>query len=172
MKSILANYLKYNHWANKKMCKYLSTIGRAEEMNTSHEHVYLTIKKIILHIADGEQTWLARLNGDNIPHMHNLDMEGSFSTICELIMKNSQEFIRFINDKDDLFFEAKTDYINLKGKTFSQNNAEIILHCMNHSTFHRGQVINMLRQVGYTDQSASDFIMFLREQQQTLSVEG
>jgi uncharacterized damage-inducible protein DinB len=43
---------------------------------------YQTIKKVILHIADAEQTWLARLNGKNIPHMHNLDASSSFADIC------------------------------------------------------------------------------------------
>jgi uncharacterized damage-inducible protein DinB len=164
MKSLLLNYLRYNHWANQKMCKYLSAIANPEE-NPAKENGYATIKKVIMHIADGEQTWLSRLNGDNIPHMHNLDIEGSLSGICDLILKNSSVFIEFIESKNDSFFNESTGYINLKGKSFTQNNAEIILHCMNHSTFHRGQVINMLRNVGYTDQSASDFIMFIREQQ-------
>jgi uncharacterized damage-inducible protein DinB len=95
--------------------------------------------------------------------MHNLDIGGNLHSICGLVRKNSSDFIDFASSQDDFFFTSSTDYINLKGKKFSQNNAEIILHCMNHSTFHRGQLISMLRHVGYTDQSASDFILFLRE---------
>jgi uncharacterized damage-inducible protein DinB len=95
--------------------------------------------------------------------MHKLDSSGSFAGICSTIRNNSVDFIEFVSGKDDQFLLSVTEYVNLKGKTFSQNNAEIILHCMNHSTFHRGQVMSMLRYVGYTDQSASDFIMFLRE---------
>ncbi|MBC7744500.1 MAG: hypothetical protein H7096_05305 [Flavobacterium sp.] len=171
MKPLLINYLKYNHWANQKMCKYLSSIENPVE-NPNKESLYVTIKKVILHIADGEQTWLSRLNGENIPHMHNMDLQGSFSGICELILNNSAAFIDFIEHKSDSFFNANTEYINLKGKSFTQNNAEIILHCMNHSTFHRGQIINMLRNVGYTDQSASDFIMFLREREPSSSIKA
>ncbi|WP_026899101.1 DinB family protein [Daejeonella oryzae] len=171
MKSILVNYLRYNHWANQKMCNYLSTIDYVEE-NSSKQDEYFAIKNIMLHIADGEQTWLSRLNGENIPHMHNLDLNGSFKSICHLILNNSKLFIEFADQKKDSFFKDNTEYINLKGVNFKQNNAEIILHCMNHSTFHRGQVINMLRHVGYTDQSASDFIMFLREQEAESSIEN
>jgi uncharacterized damage-inducible protein DinB len=162
MKTLLLNYLEYNHWANEKMCNYLSGIDEAEIV-TNKKAEYQTIKKVILHIADGEQTWLARLNGKNIPHMHKLDSSGSFAGICSTIRNNSVDFIEFVSGKEDQFLLSVTEYVNLKGKTFSQNNAEIILHCMNHSTFHRGQVMSMLRYVGYTDQSASDFIMFLRE---------
>jgi len=162
MKTILLNYLQYNHWANEKMCNYLSGV-QEDEILANKKAEYHTIKKVILHIADAEQTWLARLNGKNIPHMHKLDSSGSFADICSTIRNNSADFIEFISTKNDQFFLSATEYINLKGKTFSQNNAEIILHCMNHSTFHRGQVMSMLRHVGYTDQSASDFIMFLRE---------
>jgi len=162
MKSLLINYLEYNQWANEKMCKYLAGIDELDIV-VNKQNEYMTIKKIIMHIADGEQTWLARLNGQNIPHMHNLDIGGNLTSICELVRKNSSDFIDFASSQDESFFSSGTDYINLKGKKFSQNNAEIILHCMNHSTFHRGQLISMLRHVGYTDQSASDFILFLRE---------
>ncbi len=162
MKPLLLNYMEYNHWANEKLCKYLAGIHEPD-IEPDKESEFMTIKKIIMHIADGEQTWLARLSGKNIPHMHNLDPLGSFVVLCGMIQKNSLTFIDFIFRKDEDFFTSSTEYINLKGKSFTQNNAEIILHCMNHSTFHRGQVMNMLRHVGYTDQSASDFIMFLRE---------
>jgi uncharacterized damage-inducible protein DinB len=162
MKSLLLNYLQYNHWANEKMCNYLSGVDE-DEILANKKAEYQTIKKVILHVADSEQTWLARLNGKNIPHMHKLDSSGSFAGICSTIRNNSVDFIEFVSGKDDQFLLSVTEYVNLKGKTFSQNNAEIILHCMNHSTFHRGQVMSMLRYVGYTDQSASDFIMFLRE---------
>ena len=162
MKSLLLNFLQYNHWANEKMCKYLSGVDE-DEIVKKKKAEYHTIKKVILHIADAEQTWLARLNGKNIPHMHNLDAGKGFAEICKIIRSNSADFIDLISAQEDEFFLSSTEYINLKGKTFSQNNSEIILHCMNHSTFHRGQVMCMLRHVGYTDQSASDFIMFLRE---------
>lgn len=162
MKSLLINYLQYNHWANEKMCKYLEGIDEPTIASNEREK-FETIKSIILHIANTEQTWLGRLSGKNIPNMYNLDTSKSFSDICKSIRKNSDEFIIFLSGKDDNFFLLSTEYVNLKGQTFSQNNAEIILHSMNHSTFHRGQVMSMLRHVGYTDQSASDFIMFLRE---------
>lgn len=164
MKPLLINYQQYNHWANEKMCNYLTGVDEAD-IEVKKQSEFMTIKKVIMHIADAEQTWLARLNGKNIPHMHNLDISGTFGSICGLIMKNSSNFIEFVIKKEDNFFFASTEYINLKGKTFTQNNAEIILHCMNHSTFHRGQVMCMLRHVGYTDHSASDFIMFLREKE-------
>ena len=162
MKAILNNYLQYNLWANEKICKYLAGVNELD-IASDRQNEFMTIKKIIMHIADAEQTWLARLDGKNVPHMHNLDATRGFTDICKTIRNNSADFIDFISGQEDQFFLSGTEYINLKGKTFSQNNAEIILHCMNHSTFHRGQVICMLRHVGYTDQSASDFIMFLRE---------
>jgi uncharacterized damage-inducible protein DinB len=134
MKSLLLNYLQYNHWANEKMCNYLSGVDE-DEILANKKAEYQTIKKVILHVADSEQTWLARLNGKNIPHMHKLDSSGSFAGICSTIRNNSVDFIEFVSGKDDQFLLSVTEYVNLKGKTFSQNNAEIILHCMNHSNF-------------------------------------
>ncbi len=70
MESLRLNYLQYNHWVHEKMCNYLSEIDETEIV-ANKKADYQTIKKVILHIADAEQTWLARLNGKHIPHMHN-----------------------------------------------------------------------------------------------------
>jgi uncharacterized damage-inducible protein DinB len=38
-----------------------------------------------------------------------------------------------------------------------------VVHVVNHSTYHRGQVATMLRQLGKTPQS-TDYLLFLDEQ--------
>ena len=43
----------------------------------------------------------------------------------------------------------------------NKNAADMILHCMNHSSFHRGQVINMFRQLEFESIPRTDIIYFL-----------
>jgi uncharacterized damage-inducible protein DinB len=38
----------------------------------------------------------------------------------------------------------------------------MLLHCFNHSTQHRGQVITMMRTVGLVDIPANDLVVFQR----------
>ncbi len=41
--------------------------------------------------------------------------------------------------------------------------AEAVLHCMNHSTFHRGQLITIFRQLGFKKLFSTDLIAFSRD---------
>jgi uncharacterized damage-inducible protein DinB len=40
---------------------------------------------------------------------------------------------------------------------------EMLAHVFNHNTYHRGQLITMLRQVGVTDLPQTDLIFFYRQ---------
>jgi uncharacterized damage-inducible protein DinB len=40
-------------------------------------------------------------------------------------------------------------YKNMKGEAFEQEVKEIVLHINNHGTYHRGQLVTMLRHWGW-----------------------
>ncbi len=46
----------------------------------------------------------------------------------------------------------------MAGKPFSQFAFEMIQHCLNHSTCHRGQLVTVARQSDPEDIPASDFV--------------
>ena len=50
---------------------------------------------------------------------------------------------------------------NLKGETFTHVYWQAFQHVVNHSTYHRGQIITMLRQLGVKP-PGTDLIMFYR----------
>ena len=56
----------------------------------------------------------------------------------------------------------KIEYPNAKGVLFSNTIADIINHVINHGTYHRGQLITMMRTLGYTDLGATDYIAYCR----------
>ncbi|MFL5753274.1 MAG: DinB family protein, partial [Bacteroidia bacterium] len=70
-----------------------------------------------------------------------------------------------VKKKDDAYFLSSTEYKNTKGEPFNTSNSGIIMHCMNHSTFHRGQLVTMLRGLGYEGAvDSTDLISYLRVQ--------
>ena len=51
----------------------------------------------------------------------------------------------------------------MKGEEFTNVNTAIFMHVFNHGTFHRGQVVSMMRNAGYTGQiESTDFISYER----------
>ncbi|HYV42997.1 MAG TPA: DinB family protein [Thermoanaerobaculia bacterium] len=51
-------------------------------------------------------------------------------------------------------------YVNVKGETWPYPLHEMLVHVVNHSTYHRGQVATMLRQLGKTPLS-TDYLVLL-----------
>jgi len=90
-----------------------------------------------------------------------MDKEG-FST--NLFLANSANFNDFVNECNDSFFDQHCEYSNLKGEQFSTRFASVIMHCMNHGTYHRGQLVTMFRQLGLNEIPSTDFINFERKQ--------
>ena len=159
-KEILLNYIRYNVWANNRIAEILNQLDDAKldmEMSSS----FSSIRKTVFHIWDAEHIWLHRLKGVSLQFGYTSTLpEGT--PITEFA-KHSEHFLEFILSQKDDFFTASTDYKNIKGEDFSSLNAEIIMHCMNHSTFHRGQIITMIRETGWKDSlSSTDMIGYFR----------
>jgi uncharacterized damage-inducible protein DinB len=51
-------------------------------------------------------------------------------------------------------------YVNLRGETWTYPLWQMLLHLLNHQTFHRGQVTTLLRQLGALP-PAIDFLVYV-----------
>ncbi|PYQ50925.1 MAG: damage-inducible protein DinB, partial [Acidobacteria bacterium] len=54
-------------------------------------------------------------------------------------------------------------YQNLANQTWEYSLGQMMQHLMNHSTYHRGQIVTMLRQLGAKGVS-TDYLLYFDEQ--------
>jgi uncharacterized damage-inducible protein DinB len=151
----------YNLWANSKLTeviKNLKPIELEKEITSS----FPTIRKTVFHIWDAEYIWLKRLQGESLDSFPSKNYDSSVA--IEKFLDCSQEWVNFTATKQDAFYEQACNYKNLALKDFSNSTSEILQHCMNHSTYHRGQLVTMLRQLEKENIPSTDFINFLRKE--------
>ena len=157
MKITLLKLAKYNQWANKLLVNHIQTQA-PELLEKEIESSFNTLKKTILHIADAEYIWHCRLTDvpfDKIP--------SKMGAGIEVLAMEDQKIIAFIESKEDSYFAQSTAYKNLKGDSFTNQNFGILTHLFNHGTFHRGQIVSMLRNAGFKGHiESTDFISFER----------
>ena len=159
MKEFIIQYASYNLWANKRIAELIVALD-ASVLDKEVKSSFPSIRKTVHHIWDAELIWMARLNGELLSWPPSAQFQ---SPAINQFTQTSQAFVSFIEAKDESFLNSKTTYTNTQGKQFTNVNSGIITHCMNHSTFHRGQLITILRELGMTQFSATDLIVYLRE---------
>lgn len=162
MKTILKDYVSYNYWANKKLCDLLITLDDSileKEIPSS----FNTIKSTLYHFWDAQVIWMERINGNSVKGWPSKDFKGSFTEAVEELLKSSESFISIVENRSDKDFYEVIEYKNQQGNTFQNTLHEIIMHCINHSTFHRGQIVTMLRLAGMTNLFSTDLITYYRQ---------
>lgn len=162
LKKHLLRYTRYNLWANEALAAVLKDMDPSwadKEIVSS----FPSIRKTVFHILDAETIWLARFKGVSLSAFPSRDF--SAGTPIDSFTEKSREFAAFVSDCDEAFFSGSTAFKDLKGNPHTMDNAGMLMHCMNHSSFHRGQLVTMLRQCGFSgEMPRTDFVIYLREE--------
>jgi uncharacterized damage-inducible protein DinB len=163
MKSHLLLLCRYNVWANQRIAKFLMEAGDKiadQELVSS----FPTIRKTLYHIWDAQVIWHSRLQGESPNSWPSHHFSGSLQEALDALLENSHAFVRYCENLPENGEEQTIEFKSLDGTSYFNTAAEIIMHVMNHGTFHRGQLITMLRNAGFTGVTSTDLIRYYREE--------
>jgi len=159
---------EYDRWANHRVLQAASALS-AEQFTRDLGGSFPTVRDTLLHIISGVWGWLTywREPSPSSAFVANLwDRRNAlfdpqlFPDVAALqakwveIEKEQMEFVKGLTD------EALKRMLPVRGTQLSLMH--LMQHLSNHSTYHRGQVAMMLRQLG-AKPLATDFHVFLME---------
>ena len=150
----------YNSWANERVLESLRPIGQ-DGFTDNRQASPGSIRGVIAHIAGAEWTWLQRWKGTS---PGGLLPESEFETVeiaaqrLRTIDHDLQQFTSRLTQED---LDGSRGYKTTEGKAYSNVLSDMLLHLANHSSYHRGQITTLLRQLGAVPLS-TDFILFIR----------
>ena len=159
----LNQHLAYNLWANERI-GHLLMMQEDEILNRETASSFSSIAKTVLHIWDAETIWLTRLKGDTISEWPSKSFNGDKSAMLKGFINTSTALLQYIQSKSESFLQEMIVYKNMKGDAYENPVEEILYHVVNHSTYHRGQIITMLRACDVTQVVSTDLIAWFREQ--------
>lgn len=151
----------FNAWANNKIFNALDEIPTElyfKDMKSSHGSIHGTMT----HLVAAEKIWLSRWIGT--PET-TLMGPGEVPTLKEL--KTTWERVghgmaKFLGTMTDRKLQDTFPMSNSRGQAFRHVYWQAIQHVVDHSTYHRGQIITLLRQLGVIPPSTG-LITFYRE---------
>jgi len=162
MANLIHQYVEYNVWANVKA---MSTFRPLETAILEQEIVnsFPSIRLTLLHIWNAQHVWYNRINNIPITSVPSQNLDLVMSEIFDGLQKHSEDFRDHVLNMDENELAEICEYNDMSGAgPHRQSYAQIIQHCMNHSTYHRGQLTMMARQLQLNDIQSTDFIFYLR----------
>lgn len=150
----------YDRWANRLILDAASELG-ADELERDLGSSFSSVRETLAHILAAEWVWLERWRGrspEAVPDSWNL------GTLDELLTKWAEvedDQAVLLSEMSEADLLRRVAYRNTKGEPFEQPMWQMLRHVVNHSTYHRGQVVTMLRQLG-ADAPSTDLILFYR----------
>lgn len=121
---------------------------------------FTSVRKTVNHIWDAELMWMARMNGETLSWPPTAAFA---SPAIGDFVRTSNDFANYVEGKDEEFLSSECTYHTSKGEKFTTPVSGIIMHCMNHSTYHRGQIITMIRGLeAASELPALDLVVYLR----------
>ena len=148
MKQYFLRLYQYNAWANNRVINCLSRQNIGDEK----------ILNIMGHIVAAQFLWLHRIKG--LPPA-NVKLWGEYSLaqVTKMADEAGKLWLDFVESTDN--FNRELTYNNYLGEPYINNVEMIMIHLVNHSSYHRAQVALLLRQKGY-EPINTDFITYDR----------
>jgi uncharacterized damage-inducible protein DinB len=163
-KAYFTEIARYNIWANNKIIYWIQQLSEAQ-WKTELTSSFPSVEATCLHIAGAEKIWLERWIGQKEIHFLTASFNGSKDDLISIWQKASNDITTFIVDLPEQDLSNRFGFTRLNGDAFTMQFYQSIAHVLNHSTYHRGQLITLLRQVGFTQVASTDLLNYFLESQ-------
>jgi uncharacterized damage-inducible protein DinB len=157
----LRSLFAYDSWASDLLLdavKALPEEAIRRDLGTSHQSLLGTL----VHVVAAEELWLSRWKGAPRSKLTGLEQIASLDALRAWWSKVRAERDAYIASLGEADLEREMEMPTTAGATYRHRYADMFRHLANHSTYHRGQVAAMLRQLGEKPPS-TDLIRFYRE---------
>lgn len=148
MKEFFLKWYSYNAWANRRIINCL------ERQSVSDEKIL----SVMGHLVSANFIWLNRIK-DLPKSKYELWGKYDVPALKQMIEEADQQWMNFIREHEN--FDWVLKYRNYVGDYFENNVQQIMIHLVNHGSYHRGQVAMLLRQKGF-EPINTDYITYDR----------
>ena len=162
MKLLVDQLATYNVWANEQLLKVINSIP--EELHEKEVKCsFNSLQKTVLHMWDAESIWWQRMKLSEKISRPSEDFEGKMQEASFFLLQQNRQWLEWTKQAQERLLLHEFIYMNSKKEQFKQPVYQVLLHIFNHGTYHRGQLVTILRQLEIEKIPQTDFIVFTRK---------
>jgi uncharacterized damage-inducible protein DinB len=153
---------EFDRWANHRILDAVSHLTSEQftrDLGSSHPSVQATLAHLLAANWVWLERWLGRSPGGLPDEGWDIDTFEALRAKWAEVEGVSYGFVEGLADAD---LERDLVYRNTRGERFEQPLWQTLRHAVNHASYHRGQVVTMLRQLG-AEAVSTDLVSFYRD---------
>ena len=160
----LKTLLDYHYWARDRMLDAVALLT-PEQFTRDLGNSFGSIRDTVAHIHAAEWAWCSRWHGESPSALLPADRFPDLETVRRDWAEQERKTRAFVERLGEAGVDRMFDYKMTSGAAVVSPFWEMLYHLVNHSTYHRGQVTTMLRQLGAAPPESTDAIGFFRSRQ-------
>lgn len=161
MKDLLQQYAAFNSWASQQIIQVILALPE-EQQNQEVPSSFNSLARTLLHMWDAESIWWQRMKLQERILRPSDQYTGQIADAANGLLAQSALWDDWVSKASALQLEHVFQYQTFNKSQFKQPTWQMLLHVFNHGTYHRGQLVNMLRQLGVSRIPATDFAIWSR----------
>jgi uncharacterized damage-inducible protein DinB len=155
--------IDYNYWARDRVLASAEQLP-PEQLSRNLGSSFGSVLATLLHMQSAEWIWYRRWRGESPTARADQTHLGTVDAVRDAWRPLERDIRAFVEGLGPAGLARVIDYKTLEGQPASSAYWQMIVHVVNHGSYHRGQVATMLRQLGVNPAQSTDMIVFFREQ--------
>jgi uncharacterized damage-inducible protein DinB len=157
-KKLISSYAAYNLNANQQFVKWLNN-QLEEQLQKDVPSSFNGVLQTLNHIWAIEEMWCADLfkNTDAVNRYGVQDLKPK--EVFEGLLNRSSIIAEKVSQLTE---EELSENVHIKTPWFEANLklVEYLQHLFNHGTYHRGQIVTIAHNLGFTEMPSTDFLFY------------
>jgi uncharacterized damage-inducible protein DinB len=161
MKDLLREIAVFNSWANKRMTDFIISLP-PEKQTAEVPSSFNSLSATMLHMWNAESAWWQRVRMVEHLMLPGDHFSGDVRELAKGLLSQSQKWEEWISSATAAQLEHVCQYQNSKREVVKMPVYQIANHVFNHNTYHRGQLVNICRQLAVDKVPQTDFSVWVR----------
>jgi uncharacterized damage-inducible protein DinB len=163
-KNYFTELADYNCWVNSIIINWLDQIDdrQWEQVIVSS---FSSISATAIHIASAQKIWNDYWQNAPDPIFLSAEFKGTKNELITILGKASADLKRFIDQYPAENYLKEIVFKWPGGQEGRMAFWQTFSHMINHSSYHRGQLVTLLRQAGFTKFTSTDLATYYRVHQ-------
>ena len=153
--------LDYHYWARDIILDAVTDVPR-EQFTRPVESSFTSLRDTVAHIYAADLIWYTRWTGQSPPSLIAYDQFPDATSIRTAWKDLEGKCRAFVDGLGEAGVNKLFDYKLLSGAPDTAPLWQMLVHVVNHASYHRGQVTTLMRQLGAHPPKPTDMIYFFR----------